>query len=251
VGGVKVKLALIPPYKYLKWTNTTDYQLMLPQLLWSERYASRYRAHCDDPEQYVILDNGAAEGEEWSFEQLHIIAEEWGIDEVVLPDVMGDAEATFNQAFDIIGRVKSFPFKVGVVATGKSPTEALRMIDDLMVYANRINVIYIPRLLVKEDDIGARLALADAIHSTYPDKEIHFLGASKYFPEEIQSVARQGFVRGMDTSMPFNYAYARTRQDQGLAIERPEDYFQLKFDHFQLETMHYNISLMLGWVNGA
>jgi hypothetical protein len=61
-GEELMYLALIPPVSLLDYTDRTDFQLMLPQLVSDDRYAYTYGHHCKDHQQFVTLDNGAAEG---------------------------------------------------------------------------------------------------------------------------------------------------------------------------------------------
>lgn len=255
MGGVQVKLALIPPFQQLQTTDITSIQLMLPQLLRNTEYAKYYRKHCDNSDQYVILDNGAAENDQWTWEQLQIVAEEFPVNEIVLPDVMGDAQATCDKAFDILGSLsttKVLPYKLGVVATGTSTEEAYAMVRELTAYYPYLQVIYIPRLLVTSEYKMARIDLALKLHQVYKDEiEIHFLGASKYFPHELHAAAQYGIVRSMDTSMPYNYAYHLAAVDQDGEISRPDNYFDQLMSMQQQDFMRYNILQMLRWSNAA
>src|SRR4051812_20646349 len=96
--GCMMKLALIPPIDLLDRTCETQFQLMLPHLIYDERYAYTYRAHCRDPRQYVILDNGEAEGETIPVWKLASIAMDFGVNEIVLPDTIGNMLDTMEKA---------------------------------------------------------------------------------------------------------------------------------------------------------
>lgn len=246
-----MKLALIPPIKHLDFTDKSDMQLMLPQLLRNGVYADKYSEHLVK-RRYMILDNGAAEGEKWSFQQLGIIAREYSVNEIVLPDVMGDATATFDLAFDAIGSMGDWSIrpKYGVVATGKSEQEAYSLVNDIFEYFPSIPVIYIPRLLITRHNLMARINLASQLHKLLPEVEIHFLGASPYYTNEILAAARLGFVRSMDTSMPFSYAAQNVRVDAGYWLNRPDHYFNLELNEEQLETAKYNVYKMQRWADG-
>jgi hypothetical protein len=229
----------------------TEYQLMLPQLLWDERYTAQYAAHCVDPNQYVILDNGAAEGEDWDFDKLLVVADAMRVDELVIPDVLGNAEQTRTLAMECLEYFEHFepPFKLGVVMQGKSPSEGLDMIAKLLVDAPvRPSVVYIPRLFITEDFLKARIYLAEWLHSLHPDLEIHFLGMSGLFPSEPYAMRQVRFVRGIDTSLPFNYALAGRRVIGQHNISRPENYFDLQMNWEQQDTAVDNIVQMQHWL---
>lgn len=248
-----MKLAVIPPISILPWAFTSDYQLMLPQLLgYSRQYRLFYKQLCKDPDQYVILDNGAAEGVQFTNAELVELAEEWQPNELVLPDILRDGPATVERVRQFFNEIGGIPnAKLGVVAAGKDHDEAVRTILDIMEdYYDLIDVIYVPRSLVEADNKKQRLNTASSIHSILPDYEIHFLGCSKFWVHEVQYAAELGFVRGVDTSAPFNFARYGAWVGSGAVIERPPAYFQLWPSVFPEEMVNTNINTMRSWTNG-
>lgn len=252
-----MKIALIPPISWLSYTALTQYQLMLPHLLFDDLYSRVYGALCRDPKQYVILDNGAAEAEFTDSADLLSVVRQMQPSEVVAPDVLGDGVETiaYTKAFMkmlkddyVYGRVN-----VGVVAQGKNRDEALNTAQQLLeVHNDDIQTIYLPRLLVDPQIVNGfltRIKLALDLHQI-TDKEIHFLGASQRWAEETKEAGQLGFVRGIDTSMPFNYAYHGKYVDGPEEIGRPADYFFAPSQDFDTLTLSGNVHTMHRWANG-
>lgn len=248
-----MKIAVIPPISLLPWSLSSTYQLMLPQLLYSGVYKTFFQYLCNDASQYVILDNGAAEGYHCTDKELVSLALEYRPDEIVIPDVIGDGPATFTRVQQFLKSTnnwKTVGVRKGVVAAGKDKHEAFSTVLALLhKFDEHIDVIYIPRSLVRPDDKDARIRLATMIrHVT--EKEIHFLGASPYWIKEMQQVASLGIVRGMDTSAPFNYAFYDCWVGNGRMLARPNNYFNLSGSCFTEDRVVVNINTMKEWANG-
>lgn len=247
-----MKLAVIPPLSLLPWALASDYHLMLPQLLYSRSYEFFFRHLCLNNDQYVILDNGAAEGYEATDEELVRLVAQFQPDELVLPDVIGDGPATVKRVGEFL---RGFDFepncKIGAVAAGQDRADALcTAVELLSKYPDTIDVLYIPRSLVTPDDPKARLHLAEQIHDI-SDREIHFLGASRFWVGEIREVAALPFVRGMDTSAPFNYTFYGQWVGRQRQITRPGAYFTIGGHNFDQDLLTVNITTMKEWADGV
>lgn len=260
-----MKLALIPPVQLLNYTEQTNTQLMLPHLLRNSKYAEHYKNLCSFPDQYVIMDNGAAEGSQFDAHQLCIIANEFQVDELVLPDVMGDWPATAGLGIQFLDQYDDFGLsldvKLGVVAQGRNGKEAFECVREVVSHRpGDIEVIYIPRLLVTPDDLMIRLTLAKEMNRYFADNyEIHLLGASRHFPNELQIAAQYGdIIRSMDTSMPFvygRYQYRVTGEAAQVIApphrEKDDDYFFRIWSATEELYAQYNVMDMLSWARGS
>lgn len=246
----EVKLALIPPISQLGWTLETNYQLMLPHLLDDERYRRIYGQHCADPDQFVILDNGAAEGVEVEGQELIDTALWMGADEVVIPDVIRDAEATqreaekFHEKYYVNDPELSYMF----VIQGNTPG---RFLDSIAWATGQewIDTIGIPRHMIETLDVAhARVRAARVIREVC-DKPVHLLGASPFCPDELSFFDEDWpeNVRGTDTSSPFNYAHAGKLLKQGDEVHRPRGYFDLKVEDFDRACVKTNIESLQNW----
>ena len=254
-----MKLALIPPLQLLEsWTSITEYQLVLPQWLRHPGYARHYQSLCAQPDKFVILDNGEAESNPFDAGALLIIAETNRVDEVVACDVLRDAESSYLRSYAFLNEAEQMDYegRIAVVAQGKNTFEAYRLAASLIEDNNRITAVHIPRLLIRPGHEWARLDLAAKIHTHYPYIDIHLLGASNAFPKEVLVAARDyPFIRSMDTSMPFVYAWHYV--SLGKTIEKPPhrdgnpEYFMTQFVPAQIELAKANAMQMLSWADGV
>lgn len=248
-----MRLALIPPTSLLTASPNTNYHLMLPQLVGNWWYSSLFKFRGIDSEQYVILDNGAAEGCDVTPDVLMDCADKYRVDEVVMPDVMYDTLATSIKVIDFLKELqgREHTYKLGLVVTGRSETEAfefaLQMMDQ---YGDKVDVLYLPRLLVTKENPFTRIDLAQDLLDLFPYEEIHFLGANSLFIREMQEAGKLGIVRGMDTSAPFNYTFHGQKMDEESSCNRPEGYFDLHASKFDWHLLQYNIGLAQEWARG-
>lgn len=251
-----MRLALIPPLEYLDMTYQTDMQLMLPELLGDYGYRAIMEDHLSNPNQYVILDNGAAEAQQPANDELMVIIEDLFPQEFALPDVIRDSAATIEQAHNFLQEYGDYfhniPTKLGIVAAGDSPFESARTVSRVMrYYRELIDVIYIPRSLLADSmDIFARIKLANSFHQFYPDKEIHLFGASTVSAREVAFASKVPYIRSIDTSLPFSSAaqYKSLRNSNGAG--REDHYFDLVLDNEQMVYMFDNIAQYMEWING-
>lgn len=252
-----MKLALIPPIELLDLTFQTNYQLMLPQLVDYEEYANTYRMHCADPKTYVILDNGAAEGYTPTDIELIQIANRFRVDEIVLPDVLTEMDETLQRSrayLDFMGTVSTIQkFNTMFVCQGKDLFEFVESATEASRWPE-VTAIGIPRhAIVTCDNELARSSIANILQTSERfTKQIHFLGASSAFPSEAAILSDpkrtvQRNVRGMDTSMPFNYAFKGLDLRDGIVVDRASDYFDLRKKEFDDLVVNRQISTYKIW----
>lgn len=266
-----MELALIPPKSLMADTNRTRMQLVLPQLLKYkpednlDDYSLRYRKHCDDPHQYVIMDNGAAEAEQISSTQLLRIAELYAPDELAIPDTLANSEATILQAWDFFGknqrtldkinadRYKSglVDLKLGFVAQGRSVDESVNCVIQMLSHhwSSQVKVIYIPRLLVRESsDHLARIKVWKTLHRSLGAQfEYHFFGAAPSWPNEVNVIRDYEGIRSIDTSLPYTMAHYVADINSSYkreGLNRPVGYFERPIDNFP-DSDHY-VNYFLG-----
>lgn len=256
-----MKLALIPPTSLLEDTSRTDMQLMLPQLAISDsHYAKFYRKHCKNKHQYVILDNGAAERSSVNLDTLMEMIYVFQPDEFAIPDSLGDSRRTLVQANYFFARyeqnvVELNQMKLGFVAQGRTIMECFDTVTIMAEswWADYIQVVYLPRLLVAESgDAGARLELASLLNKEYGGRfELHLFGAAPMWPAEIRAAADLSFIRSMDTSLPYVMSYWNTHLDMNVTISkltRPSNYFDQPWDKFTGSSAYVNT--FIAWAEG-
>lgn len=239
--------------------------LFLPQLFSNPDYLD-YVTHAAENASWTILDNGAFEGDTFDPIDLIDMAKVNGINEVVIPDTLGDAGATLNQLADVINELDPDEWQernYAVVVQGESYEECRSFIERVVQLKNSyhlsgLKTFCIPKHLGKTargNEISRssiRLRLAAYIHARHSDRfEVHFLGAMPNYIQELAHLQTYG-VRSVDTSMPYVYALAyedlpkwKTPPD----IERQEGYFDMVFDQHQAALASANVAYLRHLVN--
>jgi len=248
-----VKLALIPPIPLLEDTATLQYQLMLPQLCNDAYYLATYERYAKSLDKFVILDNGAAEGQQVRNDELFDLSRMIRPDELVIPDTIGDARQTMEEAEDFLMHWASPDQRLMFVAQGQ-------MMDDFIHSAawahdrDEIETIAIPRHAIKTlGDPWARATIVKTLYASYGAhlKDIHFLGASTHYPIELRDLAPsvRSLVRSVDTSMPYTAAWYGMPLDGSSGLLRPDNYFNRRFiDFSQAEMIGRNVRELEEWV---
>ena len=221
---------------------------MLPHLFRSQKYLRFYQTRKND---FVILDNGAAEGYEFGAKHLLTLAKDVGADEVVIPDTMGDANDTLAKA-QYFARYATPEHQYMFVLQGKTVEEVMFCLNNLDNGAmfSYVTTIGIPRHL-HDIDKNFRLNLTEhLIKEAFNDKfEIHFLGASSWMREVVVLAEAVQYVenfRGIDTSMPIYMGLEGFKiTEQFPWIPRPDDFFDRTDDNEEL--ILDNIATYLDW----
>lgn len=251
-----MKLAVIPPFSMLETAAFSTYHLMLAQLANHPDYLKTYQV-ARSMGDFVILDNGAAEDSQVSNEELFRVAELVKPQEIVLPDVMRDPDGTFEAIikFMMEGYVKPEYQYMAVVQSAGNLQHARDMID---TYAEMdwVDTIGLPRHLLQTcSDRTARINLALETSAQYGGRfQIHLLGASPLWSAELELAAKAlshlGHVRGMDTSMPFNYGIKHASVKGTDYIKRVDNYFEYQPSEYERNIIIQNIIDMLEWAKG-
>lgn len=251
-------MVYIPPLQLLEFTAAQKYHLMLPQLTTIRPYNSFMRRAAVAGKK-LILDNGANEGYQPRNDVLVATAWNFGVDELVLPDTMGNFDETYQKAMSFVNNYKRrLPIKtrVGFVLHGQNAQDAIHNFEALSRIKSTydaIDVWYIPRLLVTPHDRLARVKVADAILKAHRlPKPIHFLGASPSFIDEGKDIQASipNKIRSMDTSAPFVYALKGVAMDltEEVIARDHETYFTGAMDAGTQRLSAYNMGVMNEWI---
>jgi len=245
-----MKLALIPPYSQISSIYRTNYQLVLPEHLSNKAYQEAYitaRRNGD----YLIMDNGAAEGQLLSPGELRSMALGLMVNEIVVPDVLGDMYATLKLAKEFFQYGVDHRFKYMGVVQGQSLDECCACVEAYYSDHGNITVLGIPRHLIHTTNTkDIRAQLASYIRGNYPSYQVHLLGTNPSYIKELRVHATDfaiAGVRGVDTSAPFNYAWGAKSMLEGQHCGRPEYYFEINLPTTQ--ALDYNIQLLKAWTN--
>ncbi len=239
-----MRVALIYPIHLLeRYGWKTNYHMTLPHLAHIRRYQDFFQRVKND--DYIILDNGAAEGVEFGARHLHTVAEWLGAHEIVVPDDMGDCEGTISKAL-AFSRYADPQYRYMGVIHGQNMSELLKCLSAFvnMPSLNYITTIGVPRLAANTIDKDIRIRLLEFIHNNYlhATLEFHALGAS-YWLEEVKELSEFPYLRGIDTSTPIHMGLAGHTL-KAKVPPRPENFFEIKQSNHVLER---NIQTYLDW----
>lgn len=203
-----MRAALIPPRGYERSALQSYIHLVLPlaPLVSNQDYINTYleaRRRGD----YIILDNGCAEGQLVNGDVLLKFAQTIGAHEIVAPDVMGEARRTwwatktFLNAFD-----EAHDYNIMGVMQGNTPYERHQLLERFARF-DCISTIGVPKVLVKENGDETRLTEVEFILNEYHDRfKIHLLGLNKAWPQEVFLLPWPREVRSCDSAQPYKLA---------------------------------------------
>jgi hypothetical protein len=252
-----VRAALIPPKGLYHTALKSDYHLALAQID-TEDYLKVYAYDIEEGD-FLILDNGAAEGQAVSNEELYFAARRIGaVEEVVAPDVMLDYPGTYAAVTNFLNETKTWYRRHMLVVQGRTWSDVYSCIDAYHNNFSEAKFTYgIPRhMLTTLDTKYARLQILDYIQKRYGEPAVHLLGTNPMWPMETFRIAREfSWVRGVDSSLPYNFAIQGVdleKSDHYNPISRPEGYFEKDWSkEVNHDLVAHNIRTFLSWARGA
>lgn len=240
-----MKLAVITPPRFDPIVEPSGYHLILAQyLLRDPAYAVQTTMKALQ-HGFLMLDNGAAEGEPVPLYKLINLAETYRIDEIILPDVLRDSTATISGHLDKKVLQKIPPRNRAIVPQGQDWDEWIHCLD-VLDNQLKFRTICLPKHLETLPD-GRRKALTilmeRRLHLTH---DIHLLGCSQApLTEVLNATAIYANVRGIDTGAPIAYA------QHGQLIDTPHPHRSLDWDaDADFPLVIENVSLMNKVVKG-
>jgi hypothetical protein len=206
---------------------------------------------------FTILDNGVAEAKPASWDELEKMARQYHVNELILPDVMGDAKATraaVDAVFDDAWHHTN-PYGLMGVVQGTNTNEIIDLIRYYLGMQGRtLTSIGLPRCLIDTFDLAqARAMVAHWIRNEDERIPIHLLGTNPNYINELKDFGRNFRamnVRGVDTSAPFVYAAAGKWIGDSDIVARPDNYFDLERADFDDRLLDMNIATLGEWVHG-
>ena len=236
-----MKVALITPFDLLDLAALSDYHLLLPQHFPNETYRRFY----GDVKGFKILDNGAAEGYAADYVELHDLGQQWGVNEIVVPDALQDCNRTIELARRFEPHVRSEFGYVGV-AQGQTLAEVIKCIT-YFSFADWITTLALPRSL-NQIHWSQRFTILEPLVKEYKFDAIHCLGGSGWI-REIVALQGSGLVRGMDTSLPVVLGLASKTLMDDEYVSRQPNYFDVKVERnsYLWEVIYDNVRTYLEW----
>ena len=167
-----------------------------------------------------------------------------------MQDVIGDGADTLALAQGFARYAKP-DYRYMFVLQGKDMYEVLHCLRVVSnsVWAVYITTLGIPRHLTTTINLHFRVNLLEFLLNEQVDKQfdLHFLGGSPWMREVVLlAELAQGSpgVRGIDTSTPIYMGARGLDIAKDEYIRRPDDYFDLTFDHTMIEE---NVNTYLDW----
>lgn len=162
-----------------------------------------YKQWLQNYEGYLILDNSVIETKKAvSIEELVDFANEIYADEIILPDVFGNAESTITlvkKALAYVGVNYPGRFSIMAVLQGKTIDELKRCLDFYLTQP-LIDVIGIPKNLDNFEGVYNRASLEELWLEAAEHKKIHLLGCWNTLTE-LLNYKHPDIIRSCDTSM--------------------------------------------------
>jgi hypothetical protein len=184
---------------------------------------TEYRYYYTNVQGFKILDNGVAEGKLYPIDTLIELAYAIGADEIIAPDVYEDMKGTLKALERWMPFLGSFDTMI--VLQCRTWKEFDTMFNEALTHGPAS--LGLPRVMCKYLGVTARMAAAQKIRAV-SDLPIHALGSTRQI-EEGRWLARQGIVRGIDTSAPV----VNGLRDEDLDVmydTRQDNYFELKLN---------------------
>lgn len=212
-----MKLAAVSPSapNILRLSGDRDYHLTLSHIADRDPFYRDFYKELAGVGRHVILDNGTAEEERMSGRELYDLACEMAPTELVLPDVVGEPEATFEDSAQFLRDYGDPLWSLGLdfvyVLQCSEFSDLAKAVDDVGRLHLPVRTLAVPKFYTR--DVGPRI---EAVHyllevCSLLDEgfNIHLLGLWDD-PYEFLHIERSypGKVRGCDTSWPFIAAWA-------------------------------------------
>lgn len=182
-----------------------SYHLLLAQHCTDGAYLEYYK-HLRAKGDFLILDNGAAElGESMDFARVLEHAAVLDVDEIAMPDVLGNSDETLKLFLQYCPYVPER--RRMAIPQGRNFDEWTTCLNEMLIAGCR-SIGVAKRY---EQWVGGRAQLLEYLevidaHRSY---DVHLLGCYKRPSDELTGLNRAfPWIRGADTAAPFAYAQA-------------------------------------------
>lgn len=249
-----MEVAFIEPYAHMR-DYDTGIHMVLPEALDDFDYFEYYRSL----DGYKILDNGAAEGKDpghrSTWEYLIETAKSVRVNEIIVPDAMGNSTTTQRRAilFEKWLVQQDFDYRaykwMGVVH-GNSFPEIMACMYTL-AGLEFITVLGLPRILsnnigrdVRVNILSTPDIVNELIREGFPDG-VHCLGGARWAKEAIMLADLP--VRSIDTSYVASMSIAGKDISNGAYVPRPKKFWDQTYPDVNLADRNHE--KYLEWCN--
>lgn len=250
-----MKVATILPTPLLGMEPNKEYNMCLYHIVKSnDTYAKHFR-ELREQGQFVIMDNGAAEGVNPSYEELIPVYAKVHPSEIVLPDVVYNKVETIKRTVAAYNEFERNSlqevYQFMAVPQGETFNDWLDCLTTFLSLPH-ITTIGVSKFVTPKfqkemgDDANVRLECVDAIvrlaHRMKRPVQIHLLGCYDN-PKEIAEINRifEDVVRGTDSAIAYVYSRAGVKYEPN--VDRPDnneiDFHNGTVD--DIELLQYNM----------
>jgi len=210
---MNLKIANIVPVGNLNETKDSSIHMCLAHVARNnESYAQFYRKVAET--SYVVLDNGEAEGNQLTFEELHEVMSYINPSEVVIPDSLYDKNSTISKMKDFTSflKTKCWKYKGKLMAVpqgydGSEYVECAKILAD----QGCIHTLGISKFMIQKE-VNRRTFISHLLFSEGIQKEIHVLGLNSL--DELRDLKDlDNSIRSLDTCYAALYAQNKKRID--------------------------------------
>jgi len=217
---IEIELCPIVPLPHLELAKDSKKDLLLAGLLDRSEYVNFYKQKIKGG-SYAILDCGSFETAEIDDYSYLTSAEDLGVQELMVPDVVGDSLKTMNRAKNFLEHVTTSrlePFKLEIVPQGSNIDEYLtcltllmkltlkhKQLRDVVIGISKVSGDIAARSITKTNRCYInRPIIVNLVEKLFPQTEIHLLGLVD--PVELFAYRYHEKITGIDTTAPFNHA---------------------------------------------
>lgn len=253
-----MQVATIVPTKYLYMVLPDDYHLCLAQLIGEDQgYTAFYKAKAKTGD-FVILDNGAAEGYLPEVSELYEKAMLIGAQEIQLPDVFFDSTGTLALTFKGLNYLKRKKWhgSIMVVPQGRYLHEWVDCAKEMCSWDTKL-CIGVPKNLVHTIGANGRLRVLQELFIQLRDPcPIHLLGCWTD-PREVGEIydwfkfmSLEPLLRGVDSRLAYLYAYEGWELDPDVNAKPPRKEIDFSDSSTNEELLEHNIRLWQEYCRG-
>ena len=248
-----MQVANIVPHVWTSAFDVGDYRLALAHWVGRDASYPKEISKGKAGTRYLILDNGAFEGEGVPDERLLQIALQLRADEVVLPDVPKEPKETLKAAW---AALKYFDEMCTMFVPHGTTLDLWKGCLDAWI--TRIQERYGSLKLCTIGISPLRYVAGGYKHShamlefaSQFETQIHLLGMAnaEHFVVEVLDQARELHVRGMDTSYAFAAGYRGellTRYTPKYALGNPLQYVNMRGNYRHIVSL--NMEILKSWM---
>jgi hypothetical protein len=226
-------IAFIAPKSLAEETVVGNYYFLLPQTI--------TQFHKEEDKKFKMLDNGAYEGSTSSIDDLLKLAKEYGVDEIVAPDILKDYKKTFDLTVPALEKIYRAQLDAAIVPQGKDINEWILCYRQMIELKN-VRTICIPKWLGRQRPFVIAHLMKNNLWK--PQQfEYHLFGLD--YVEELDVYRRMGAqLRSVDTSMPFTLAANGMKVGYFTTTENKRVSFQATFTEAQRKLANENMQVL-------